>query len=122
MTTGSLISHLHKLRTQLMRMVIALLIVFIACATYANDIFEWLADPLRAALPEGSSIIARSVMSPFTAPFSLAFYVSLGLSMPYLLWEIWRFVAPGLYKHEKRFAVPLFLSSVVLFYAGLAFS
>ncbi len=96
--------------------------VFVACASYGNELFEWLSKPLRAALPEGSSMATMSVMGAFTTPFVLSFYVALGITMPYLLWEIWRFVAPGLYKHEKRFALPLFFSSVVLFYAGMAFS
>lgn len=122
MTTGTLISHLLELRTRLMRMAIVLLVVFIGCATYANELFEWLSRPLRAALPEGSSMATMSVMGAFTTPFVLSFYVALGVTMPYLLWEIWGFVAPGLYKHEKRFALPLFVASVVLFYAGMAFS
>lgn len=121
MTTGTLISHLLELRTRLMRMVIALLIVFIGCATYANEVFQWLSNPLREALPKGATMATTTVMGSFTTPFTLSFYVALGLTMPYLLWEIWRFVAPGLYKHEKRFAVPLFISSVILFYAGMAF-
>jgi sec-independent protein translocase protein TatC len=105
-----------------MRMFAALLIVFIGCATFANDLFEWLSRPLREALPAGSTMATMTVMGSFTTPFALAFYVALAVSMPYLLWEIWGFVAPGLYRHEKRFAMPLFVSSVVLFYAGMAFS
>jgi len=122
MTTGTLISHLLELRTRLMRMVIALLVVFVGCATFANDLFEWLSRPLRAALPQGSSMATMSVMGAFTTPFVLSFYIALAITMPYLLWEIWGFVKPGLYRHEKRFAMPLFVSSVVLFYAGMAFS
>ena len=122
MKSGSLISHLLELRTRLMRMFAALLLVFVGCATFANDLFEWLSRPLREALPAGSTMAAMSVMGAFTTPFALAFYVALAIAMPYLLWEIWGFVAPGLYRHEKRFAMPLFVSSVALFYAGMAFS
>jgi sec-independent protein translocase protein TatC len=122
MKTGTLISHLLELRTRLMRMTLALLAVFVACAFYANDVFEWLARPLREALPKGATMATTTVMGSFTTPFTLSFYVALGLVMPYLLWELWRFVAPGLYKNEKRFAVPLFVSSVFLFYGGMAFS
>jgi len=122
MTTGTLISHLLELRTRLMRMAIALMVVFIACASYANELFEWLSHPLREALPKEATMATTTVMGSFTTPFTLAFYIALAITMPYLLWELWRFVGPGLYRHEKRFAVPLFVSSVVLFYAGIAFS
>jgi sec-independent protein translocase protein TatC len=122
MTTAPLISHLLELRTRLVRMVVALLVVFIPCAYFGNQMFTYLSEPLRAVLPEGASIVSTSVMSPFTTPFKLGFYVSLAVVMPYLLWEIWRFIAPALFKREKRFAVPLALSSIILFYGGMAFA
>ena len=119
---GTLISHLLELRDRLMRMAIALIIVFLPCAYFANEILSWLAQPLAAALPKGTSLQSTSVMGVFLAPFKLSFYVALVIVMPYLLAEIWGFVAPGLYKHEKRFAAPLLFSSILLFYCGMAFA
>lgn len=121
-TGAPLMSHLLELRTRLLRMVIGLAVIFIPCATWSNELFELLSRPLLRALGDKANLVALGVMSTFTAPFTLAFYVSLAVAMPYLLWEVWGFVAPGLYRHEKRFAVPLVLSSIVLFYAGMAFA
>lgn len=118
---GSLTSHLLELRSRLIRISIGFMVAFVPCAVFANDLFAILAHPLMEVLPEGSSLIATSVTSPFTTPFKLAFYVSMFLVMPYFLFEIWGFVAPGLYRHEKRLAVPLVFSSILLFYAGVAF-
>lgn len=119
---GTLISHLLELRTRLMRAFLAVLVVFVPCAIYANQLFEFLARPLIAQLPAGSSLIATSVTSPFTTPFKLAFIVALVIAMPFVLYQIWAFVAPGLYRREKRFARPLLVSSIVLFYCGVAFA
>jgi sec-independent protein translocase protein TatC len=119
---GTLLSHLLELRDRLMRALIAVCVVFLPCAYFANDIFEFAARPLLAQLPKGGSLIATSVMSPFTTPFKLSFMVALFIAIPYVLYQVWGFVAPGLYKHEKRFAVPLLLSSIVLFYCGVAFA
>ena len=122
LTEGTLISHLLELRDRLMRMGIALVIVFVPCMYFANEILTWLAKPLTAALPKDTSLQSTSVMGVFLAPFKLSFYVALVVIMPYLLFEIWGFVAPGLYKHEKRFAGPLVFSSIALFYGGMAFA
>ncbi len=119
---GTLVSHLLELRDRLMRMVIVLVVAFVPCLIYGNDVLTWLAKPLTAVLPEGNQLVSTSVMGVFTTPFTLSFYVALVIVMPYLLYEIWGFVAPGLYKHEKRFAAPLVLSSIVLFYSGMAFA
>jgi sec-independent protein translocase protein TatC len=119
---GSLISHLIELRDRLLRSVIAVGVIFIPCAIYANELFTLIATPLREKMPQGTSIIATSLIAPFMAPFKLAVFVAVFLAMPYLLYQAWAFVAPGLYKHEKRFAVPLVVSSIVLFYAGVAFA
>jgi sec-independent protein translocase protein TatC len=119
---GTLISHLLELRDRLMRMVIVLGVAFIPCLIYGNDVLTWLAKPLTAVLPEGNQMVSTSVMGVFTTPFTLSIYVALVIVMPYLLYEIWGFVAPGLYKHEKRFAAPLVFSSIVLFYSGMAFA
>jgi sec-independent protein translocase protein TatC len=119
---GTLISHLLELRDRMMRMSIALLVVFLPCAYFGNDILVFLAEPLKSALPAGSALVSTDVMGVFTAPFKLGFYVALAIVMPYLLFEIWGFVAPGLYKNEKRFAGPLVFSSIALFYGGMAFA
>jgi sec-independent protein translocase protein TatC len=119
---GTLISHLLELRTRLVRAVIAVGVLFMPCAYFANDIFELLAKPLLAQLPKGGALIATSVMSPFTTPFKLSFMVAVFGAMPVVLGQIWGFVAPGLYRKEKHFAVPLLISSIVLFYVGVAFA
>ena len=119
---GSLISHLLELRDRLIRAMIALAIVFAPCAYYSNQIFSFIAQPLLQKLPKGSNLIATSVMSPFTTPFKLSFFVALFIAMPYVLYQVWAFVAPGLYRHEKRFAVPLLVSSIILFYVGVFFA
>ena len=119
---GSLISHLLELRDRLIRAMIALAIVFAPCAYYSNQIFSFIAQPLLEKLPKGSNLIATSVMSPFTTPFKLSFFVALFIAMPYVLYQVWAFVAPGLYRHEKRFAVPLLVSSIFLFYVGVFFA
>jgi len=117
-----LVSHLIELRSRLMRVIGALIVVFFALAWFANDIYAWLSAPLRALLPPGSTMIATDVTSPFMAPFKLTFFVALFATIPYILVQIWGFVAPALYRHERRIAVPLVISSVLLFYAGVAFA
>jgi sec-independent protein translocase protein TatC len=119
---GTLISHLLELRTRLMRAVFAVIFVALPCMYYANDLFAYISRPLIKVLPKGSSIIATSLVSPLTTPFKLSFYVALILAMPYVLYQIWSFIAPGLYRHEKRFALPLLVSSILFFYAGVAFA
>ncbi|MET0292625.1 MAG: twin-arginine translocase subunit TatC [Steroidobacteraceae bacterium] len=119
---GTLLSHLLELRTRLMRALIAVAIAFVPCAYFANDLFEFMSEPLKAKLPQGASLVATSVMSPFTTPFKLSFMVGLFIAMPVVLGQIWGFVAPGLYRHEKRFALPLLVSSILLFYVGVAFA
>ena len=119
---GTLISHLLELRTRLVRATVAVLVMFMPCAYYSNQLFEMLARPLLKLLPKGGTLIATSVMSPFTTPFKLSFMVALFAAMPYVLFQLWGFVAPGLYRHEKRFAVPLLVSSILLFYVGVSFA
>src|SRR6201984_3494669 len=119
---GTLISHLLELRDRLLRAVVAVGLAFTPCVYYSNDLSRFLATPLLAKLPQGSSLIATGVMSPFTTPFKLSFFAALLLAMPYIIYQLWAFVAPGLYRHEKRFAVPLLVSSIVLFYVGVVFS
>jgi sec-independent protein translocase protein TatC len=119
---GTLISHLLELRDRLLRSMVAVAIAFIPCVLNSNEIFTFVASPLLAKLPPGSNLIATGVMSPFTTPFKLSFFVALLAAMPYIIFQLWSFVAPGLYRHERRFAVPLLLSSIVLFYVGIAFA
>jgi sec-independent protein translocase protein TatC len=122
LASGTLISHLLELRSRLIRALIAVIIAFIPCAVFKNEIFTAVARPLLDKLPKGGTLIATGVISPFMTPFKLAFFVAVFLAMPYILFQIWAFVAPGLYRREKRFAVPLMVSSVLLFYAGVAFA
>ncbi len=118
----SLFSHLIELRTRLMRGVLALVGVFAVLVPFANRLYQLLADPLLAKLPAGGQLVAIDVASPFFAPIKLAFFVALIVSMPVLLYQAWAFVAPGLYKHERRLAKPLLVSAVLLFYLGCAFA
>ena len=119
---GSLIEHLVELRTRLLRAVAGLMVVFLGLLPFANRLYAWLAQPLLDKLPEGAHLIAVEVASPFFAPLKLAFFVALVGTMPWLLYQLWAFVAPGLYKREKKLAMPLLVSAVTLFYAGCAFS
>ena len=119
---GSLMSHLVELRDRVVRMVLSVLIIFLCLFYWANDIYTYLAVPLTRHLPEGSTMIAIDVASPFLTPFKLVLMLSLFLSMPVILYQFWAFVAPGLYQKEKRIAGPLLVSSIFLFYAGMAFA
>jgi sec-independent protein translocase protein TatC len=119
---GTLMSHLLELRNRLMKAMVAILIGFIPCAIFANDLFNLVAQPLVDKLPTGTSLIATSVVGPFMTPFKVAFYVALFAAMPVVIYQIWAFVAPGLYRREKRFAVPLLVSSILLFYVGVLFA
>jgi len=119
---GTLISHLLELRNRLLKAVLAVLLVSIPCLTVANRIFDFVSQPLVDKLPAGASMIATNVIAPFLTPFKLAIVIGLFLAMPYVLYQLWAFVAPGLYRHEKRFTIPLLVSSIVLFYAGMVFA
>lgn len=116
------ISHLLELRDRLLRMVLAVLVLFLGLIYFANDIYTFVANPLVSVMPEGTSMIATEVLSPFLTPFKLTLVVSVFIAMPYLLYQLWAFVAPGLYQHEKKMALPLVASSILLFYAGAAFA
>ncbi|MCP4767754.1 MAG: twin-arginine translocase subunit TatC [Gammaproteobacteria bacterium] len=119
---GSLMSHLVELRDRVVRMVLSVLVIFVGLFYWANDIYIYLAEPLTSHLPEGASMIAIDVASPFLTPFKLVLMLSVFLSMPVILHQCWSFVAPGLYANEKRLAGPLLISSILLFYAGVAFA
>lgn len=116
------ISHLIELRDRLIRISLGILLALLVLFPFANTIYTYVAGPLMAQLPEGSSMIATQVISPFLTPFKLALVAAVFLSMPHTLYQIWAFVAPGLYRHEKRLAVPLLVSSIVLFYLGMLFA
>lgn len=117
-----LIDHLIELRARLLRAVAGLFVVLLALLPFANKLYAFFAAPLLAKLPAGGQLIAVEVASPFFAPLKLAFFVALMVSMPWLLYQAWAFVAPGLYQREKRLALPLLVSAMGLFYAGCAFA
>lgn len=117
-----LVSHLIELRARLLKSLGVVLLVFLALFSFANEIYEFVAQPLQRFLPPGTSMIATDVTSPFLTPFKLTLYAAIFISIPFLLYQAWAFIAPALYRREKRLAVPLLLSSVILFYTGMAFA
>lgn len=117
-----LVAHLTELRDRLLRALLAVLVVFICLFPFANEIYAFVSQPLRALLPEGASMIATEVASPFLTPFKLTLVASIFVAIPWVLYQVWSFIAPGMYRHEKRLAIPLLASSVLLFYAGAAFA
>jgi len=119
---SSLVSHLIELRNRMIRICLSVLAVFICLVPFAENIFTLVAQPLIDALPEGATMIATQVASPFLTPFKTTLWVSLFLAMPIVIYQVWAFVAPGLYKQEKRFAIPLVTSSIILFYCGVGFA
>ncbi|SIP99521.1 twin-arginine translocase subunit TatC [Aquipseudomonas alcaligenes] len=121
-TEMPLVAHLTELRTRLLRCVVAIFIVFACLFYFAQDIYTFVSAPLRAYLPEGATMIATGVASPFLTPFKLTAWCALFLAVPIILHQVWGFIAPGLYKHEKRIALPLLVSSIFLFYGGMAFA
>lgn len=117
-----LVSHLIELRSRILRMVIGILVVFLALLPFANPIYTALAGPLLKHLPADSTMIAIDVLSPFLTPIKLSLVLAIFITMPWILYQIWAFVAPGLYQREKRLALPILASSTLLFYAGMAFA
>ncbi|MCG8708315.1 Sec-independent protein translocase subunit TatC [Brenneria sp. 4F2] len=120
--TQPLISHLIELRKRLLNSIICVLVVFLALVYFANDIYQLVSAPLIEKLPVGASMIATDVASPFFTPIKLTMIVSVFVSAPLVLYQVWAFVAPALYKHERRLMMPLLVSSSMLFYAGMAFA
>ena len=118
----SLFDHLLELRNRLLRAVLGVFVVFCSLVYFAQDIYQYLAQPLLETMPIGSQMIATDVASPFFAPFKLTIVLSVFLAMPYILYQMWSFIAPGLYRHEKRLIAPLMLGSTLLFYGGIAFA
>lgn len=118
----SFLSHLIELRERLLKAVAAVLVILLALVPIANKLYGWLALPLIKHLPQGGTMIATEVASPFLTPIKLAFFVAVIIAMPFILYQLWAFVAPGLYRNEKRLAVPVLVSAMVLFYVGCAFA
>jgi sec-independent protein translocase protein TatC len=118
----SLVAHLIELRSCLLRSVVGLLLVFVALFPFAQELYTWLARPLLAKMPSGTSMIATGVVTPFFVPIKLTGLVALLVALPWVLYQVWAFVAPGLYAHEKRLIVPLVVASTGLFFAGMAFA
>jgi len=121
-TTESFIAHLLELRTRLLHSAVALLLVFICLFPWASDLYALLAQPLLAKLPKGGQMIATDVTTPFFVPLKVAMMTAFLIALPYILYQAWRFVAPGLYAHEKRLVVPLIVASTLLFFCGMAFA
>lgn len=119
---GSFLSHLLELRNRLLYTVIAVGVVFVALVPFANYLYALIASPLMAALPAGATMIATEVASPFLTPLKFVFVLAIVLAIPYVLYQIWAFVAPGLYRHERQLILPLVVSSTLLFYAGMTFA
>jgi sec-independent protein translocase protein TatC len=117
----SLISHLVELRTRLVRAAIAILLVFVALSPFMKQIFDALSAPLMVALPPGSKLLATGVIAPFMVPLKVTLFAAFLLALPYVLFQVWAFIAPGLYKHEKRLALPLIVSSLAMFALGMAY-
>ena len=117
-----LVAHLTELRDRLLRVVLAVLICALALMPFSSEIYAFVAKPLQQYLPEGSGMIATEVASTFLAPFKLVLVSAICLAIPVILHQIWAFISPGMYRHEKRLAAPLLISSVMLFYLGLAFA
>lgn len=117
-----LVEHLIELRGCLLKSLVAVLVIFLGLFSFANEIYEFVASPLQRFLPENNTMIATDVASPFLTPFKLTLYAAFYFSVPYILYQIWSFIAPALYKKEKSVAVPILLSSIALFYAGTAFA
>jgi sec-independent protein translocase protein TatC len=116
------IQHLVELRDKLLHSVIAILLVFAGIFPFANEVYSFIAAPILNVLPSDSNIIAIGVISPFLTPLKMALIFSVYATMPFLLYQVWSFIAPALYKHEKQMILPLVISSTILFYAGLLFS
>ncbi|MGR2987648.1 twin-arginine translocase subunit TatC [Vibrio vulnificus] len=120
--TQPLISHLLELRNRLLKAILAVLIVFVGLIYFSGEIYEFISAPLVERLPEGATMIATGVASPFFTPLKLTLIVAVFLAVPFILYQVWAFVAPGLYKHERRLIMPLLVSSSLLFYCGVAFA
>lgn len=119
---ASFIAHLVELRSRLLKSVVAVLLIFICLFPWASNLYTWLAQPLLSKLPKGGQMVATDVTTPFFVPLKVALMAAFLIALPYILYQIWRFVAPGLYAHEKRLVWPLIIASTILFFCGMAFA
>ena len=117
-----IVAHLLELRSRVLKSVTSVFVIFLALFYFANDIYTFISEPIRAYLPEGTSMIATEIASPFLTPFKLTIVLAIFISMPFTLHQIWSFISPGMYRREKRLAAPILVSSVILFYAGMTFA
>lgn len=117
-----IVAHLLELRSRVLKSVVAILVIFLGLFYFANDIYTFISEPIRAYLPEGTSMIATEIASPFLTPFKLTIVLAIFVSMPFTLHQVWSFISPGMYSREKRLAVPILVSSVILFYTGMTFA
>jgi len=117
-----LISHLLELRDRLLRVIVIVMVLFLSLVYFANDIYQFISIPLTSQLPEGSSMIATGVATPFFTPIKLTIVLSIFIAIPAILHQVWAFIAPGLYKHERKLIAPLVISSALLFYLGMTFA
>ena len=122
LSTQPFMSHLIEFRDRMLRCVVSVLVIFAGLFSFSNELYLYISEPIREYLPASSSMIATEVASPFLTPFKLTLVLSMFAAMPYILFQTWAFLAPGLYKREKKIVIPLFISSVALFYAGMAFA
>ena len=122
MEKSSFLGHLQELRSRILKSLVVILACFLALVYFSNDIYQLLAEPLQAFLPENSSMIATEVASPFLTPLKLTFFVSLLISLPYSLNQVWKFIAPAMYQNEKSLSFLIMLSSLLLFYTGILFT
>jgi sec-independent protein translocase protein TatC len=118
---GGFLPHLIELRTRLVRAAASILVAFLGLSFFMREIFDWLSRPMIAALPQGSHLLATGVITPFMVPLKVTLFAAFMLALPYVLYQVWAFVAPGLYRHEKRLALPVIISSVGMFFAGIAY-
>ncbi|MEY8241534.1 twin arginine-targeting protein translocase TatC [Cycloclasticus sp. 46_83_sub15_T18] len=119
---SSFVSHLIELRTRLIHALLGMLVIFLPLSIYANEIYSLLADPLLVHMPAGTSMVAIEVISPFLTPIKLSLMLSVFISIPWIFYQIWLFIAPGLYQHEQRIALPLISAGTLLFYTGMLFA
>ena len=117
-----ILAHFAELRTRLIRMVFAVLVVFLVLVGFSRTLYDFISNPLVSLLPDNASIIATEVTSGFVAPIKLTFFMAIFISIPFIIGQLWGFISPALYKHEKRIAIPLLLSAIILFYVGMAFA
>src|SRR5512142_374713 len=121
-TQESFLSHLIELRTRLVRSIVAVIVVLVVLFPFAKDIYALLAEPLLRALPQGATMIATDVTGTFLVPLKVTLMAAFLIALPFVLWQIWAFIAPGLYQHEKKLALPVIVSSVIFFMTGMAFA